>query len=183
MQALERTADENDYTFEILKAVLRVNDRQRRLLAERVVDYFGGDLTGRRIAVWGLAFKPNTDDVREAPSHVVIRELLAHGAEVAAFDPEAAETTRAVLGDVITYAPDDYSALEGADALVICTEWNEFRRPDFDKIRHLLKQPVIFDGRNLYDPKRMAEGGFDYFSIGRPHYAPVAHPVSINGKA
>lgn len=183
VQALERTADENDYAFEILKAVLRVNDRQRRLLADRVVDYFGGDLTGRRIAVWGLAFKPNTDDVREAPSHVVIRELLARGAEVAAFDPEAAETTRAVLGDVITYAPDDYAALEGADALVICTEWNEFRRPDFDRIRSLLKQPVVFDGRNLYDPVRMAEGGFDYFSIGRPHYAPVTHPVSINGKA
>ncbi|QXD14336.1 UDP-glucose/GDP-mannose dehydrogenase family protein [Rhodocaloribacter litoris] len=183
VQALARTAQAYGYDFEILEAVLRVNDRQRRLLVDRVVDYFGGDLTGRRIAVWGLAFKPNTDDVREAPSHVVIRGLLEHGAEVVAFDPEAIETTRAVLGDVVSYAEDDYAALQGADALVICTEWNEFRRPDFDRMRLLLKQPVIFDGRNLYDPVRMAEGGFDYYSIGRPHYAPVANPVSINGKA
>jgi len=182
VQALERTAKEHGYAFQILQAVLAVNDRQRSVLAERVVDYFGGSLAGKRIAVWGLAFKPNTDDVREAPSHVVIRGLLAAGAEVAAFDPEAVETTRAVLGDVIEYTPDDYTALVGADALVICTEWNEFRRPDFDKVRGTLNQPVVFDGRNLYDPQRMAELGFDYYSIGRPHFAPQVQPAYMNGK-
>ncbi len=125
-------------------------------------------LEGRTIAVWGLAFKPNTDDVREAPSHIIIRELLGDGAEVRAFDPEAVETTREVLGDAVHYAEDMYEALEGADALVICTEWYEFRRPDFEKMKSLLDRPVIFDGRNVYDPYRMAELGFDYFSIGRP---------------
>lgn len=182
VQALARTAGEYDYDFQILSAVLSVNDRQRELLAERIRDHFGGDLSGRRIAVWGLAFKANTDDVREAPSHVVIRGLLAAGATVAAFDPEAVETTRAVLGDVITYAEDAYDALQGADALVICTEWNEFRRPDFERMKAVLKAPLVFDGRNLYDPKRMAEMGFEYYSIGRPHVAPVGAPVAVNGK-
>lgn len=181
VQALAHTASEHAYDFQILQAVLRVNDHQRRLLAERVVDYFGGSLQGRKIAVWGLAFKPNTDDVREAPSHVVIRHLLAAGATVTAFDPEARETTRAVLGEAIRYETDAYQALHKADALVICTEWNEFRRPDFDKMHHRMSQPVIFDGRNLYDPQQMAENGFDYYSIGRPHYAPVA--LMMNGEA
>ncbi len=172
VQALARTAEDREYDFEILRAVLNVNDRQRGLLARRVVNYFGGSLAGTRIAVWGLAFKPNTDDVREAPSHVVIRGLLKAGADVSAFDPEAIETTRAVLGDLIEYARDAYEAAAGADALVICTEWNEFRRPDFDMLQRLLKKPVVFDGRNLYDPRRMAELCFDYHSIGRPHYYP-----------
>ncbi len=168
VRALERTARENGYDFKILAAVRDVNDKQRRLLADRVVQHFDGTLKGRRIAVWGLAFKPNTDDVREAPSHVVIRRLLDAGAEVSAFDPEAIATTRAVLGDAIKYAQDDYSALEGADALVICTEWHEFRRPDFDKVLKLLKRPLIFDGRNLYAEDTMKEYGFEYHSIGRP---------------
>ncbi len=179
VHALLRTANENDYDFEILRAVLDVNDRQRELLAQRVADYFGA-LDGVRIAVWGLAFKSNTDDVRESPAHVVIRGLLARGAEVVAFDPEAAHTTQQVLGQSITYAPDLYAALDGASALVICTDWNEFRRPDFQRVAGALKQPVIFDGRNLYDPKRMAEMGIDYHSIGRPHYAPSPAP-SRNG--
>ncbi|MEX2401286.1 MAG: UDP-glucose/GDP-mannose dehydrogenase family protein [Rhodothermales bacterium] len=172
VQALARTAGEYEYDFQILDSVLKVNDVQRALLAARVQEYFGGSggasLEGRTIAVWGLAFKPNTDDVREAPSHIIIRKLLDAGARVKAFDPEAVETTRAVLGDEPTYATDRYEALEGADALVICTEWHEFRRPDFEKMKEIMKRPVIFDGRNVYEPKRMAELGFDYFSIGRP---------------
>jgi UDPglucose 6-dehydrogenase len=172
VQALVRTARENEYPFQILEAVLSVNDHQRRSLADRVVDYFGGSLEGKHIAVWGLSFKPDTDDVREAPAHVVIRRLLEAGATVNAYDPEAAETTKAILGDSITYAPDSDAALAGADALVICTEWKEFRGADLEEVRGALSQPVVFDGRNVYDPERMAQLGFDYFSIGRPHYAP-----------
>lgn len=168
VKALKHTSDAYGYTFRILTSVLEVNDTQRRVLAERVIAHFGGSLEGRTIAVWGLAFKPNTDDVREAPSHVVIQTLLDAGAQVAAFDPEAIETTRAVLGDTVTYADDAYQALRGADALVICTEWNEFRRPNFEKMKALLSQPVIFDGRNVFDVDRMYEAGFTYFSIGRP---------------
>ena len=146
--------------------------------------YFDGSLAGRRVAVWGLAFKPNTDDVREAPAHLVIRGLLDEGAAVVAFDPEAMQTTREILGDAITYAENAYHALDGAEALIICTEWPEFRRPNFDKIKRLLKQPVIFDGRNLYNVQRMAEAGFDYHSIGRPHYAPHRTPeASADGRA
>lgn len=181
VQALARTADEYDYDFKVLRAVLDVNDRQREILAERVIEHFGGSLEGKKVAIWGLAFKANTDDVREAPSHVIIRGLLAAGADVTAFDPEAIETTRRVLGEDITYSDDAYDALEGADVLVVCTEWNEFRRPSFDKMRARLKQALVFDGRNLYDPKRMAEMGFDYYSMGRPHYTPVAQPIVLNG--
>jgi len=176
VKALARTAEEYGYAFQILKAVLDVNERQRRLLAERVYDYFDGQLEGRRLAVWGLAFKANTDDVREAPSHVIIRKLLEHGADLVVFDPEAMENTRAVFGDALTYAPGMYEALDGAEALIICTEWNEFRRPDFQRMRDRLARPLIFDGRNLYHPKRMAEMGFEYYSIGRPHYPPHANP-------
>jgi UDPglucose 6-dehydrogenase len=156
--------------------VLSVNDDQRRMLVDRISAYYDGDLQGKQIAVWGLAFKPNTDDVRESPAHVIIEGLLEAGATVRAFDPEAMETTRVVLGDRIAYVEEGYDALEGADCLVICTEWNEFRRPDFDRIRSLLNAPVVFDGRNLYDPKRMAEQGFEYFSIGRPYFKPVVSP-------
>ena len=168
VKALVHTADEHDYDFSILRAVLDVNDRQRGILAERIIAHFGGDLAGRKIAVWGLAFKANTDDVREAPSHVIIRALVDAGASVTAYDPEAIATTRQVLGDAIDYVTDAYRALDGADALVVCTEWNEFRRPDFDRIRKQLAQPLVFDGRNLWDPKRMAELGVEYYSIGRP---------------
>jgi UDPglucose 6-dehydrogenase len=181
VQALDRTADEYGYKFEILKSVLFVNDRQRHKLVDIVTEYFG-DVSGKHFAVWGLAFKPNTDDVREAPAHVVIRALVEAGATITAYDPEAIETTKAVLGDIAAYAEDDYSALKNADALLICTEWNEFRRPDFAKMKGLLKQPLVFDGRNLYEPKRMAENGFEYYSIGRPHVAPVRDSVSANGQ-
>lgn len=185
VQALARTAAENDYDFEILDAVLRVNDRQRQVLAERLITHFKGDIEGRKIAVWGLAFKPNTDDVREAPAHVVIQRLLDAGANVAVFDPEAMDTTRVVFGDAIDYADDAYDALDGAEALVICTEWHEFRRPNFERMRSRMQQLLIFDGRNVFNTRRMAEAGFDYHSIGRPHIAPetVKAGSSVDGQA
>jgi len=139
--------------------------------------------------MWGLAFKPNTDDVREAPSHVIIEGLLERGADIVAFDPEAIETTKVNFGDRIDYSEDMYAPLEDADALVICTEWHEFRRPDLNRVRESLKDPVVFDGRNLYEPSRMAEMGFDYFSIGRPHVArqedveAIEAALSENGQA
>jgi UDPglucose 6-dehydrogenase len=168
VSALLRTARANDYPFEILDAVLNVNDQQRRRLGERVVAHFGGSLEGKKMGIWGLAFKANTDDVRESPAHEVIRVLLDAGASVTAFDPEAAETTQAVLGDRIVYANSQEEAIDGADALLVLTEWNAFRRPDFDAVKRLLAQPVVFDGRNLYDPKDMIADGFTYFSVGRP---------------
>ncbi|MFQ5568331.1 MAG: UDP-glucose dehydrogenase family protein [Rhodothermales bacterium] len=171
VQALARTAEDHGYHFKILESVLDVNDSQRSVLVDKLRDYFGGSLAGRHIAVWGLAFKANTDDIREAPAHVVIRGLLAEGATVTAFDPEAMATTRAVLGDTIRYVENVYDALNGADALAICTEWHEFRRPNLEKMKARMKQPVIFDGRNLFKARRMAEAGFTYYSIGRPHYA------------
>ncbi|MFK7846873.1 MAG: UDP-glucose/GDP-mannose dehydrogenase family protein [Rhodothermales bacterium] len=175
VKALKQTADQYDYDFAILKAVLNVNEEQRRILVDRIMDYFDGDVSGKNFAVWGLAFKPNTDDVREAPSHVIINELIEKGASVTAFDPEAIDTTKAVLGDKLAYAEDRYSLLSDVDALIICTEWHEFRRPDFKKMRGLMKSSLIFDGRNLFKPERMAELGFEYFSVGRPH-----HPVSAS---
>lgn len=179
VQALSRTGRQHGYNFEILDAVLEVNDKQRRLLIDRMNDYFGGDLEGLKVAMWGLAFKPNTDDIREAPSHIVIKGLLDAGADIIAFDPEAMETTRAVFGDDISYADSMYSALDDADVLVICTEWHEFRRPDLNQVHDRLKKPIIFDGRNLYDGKRMAEMGFEYYSIGRPHYTPEKNKQAI----
>ncbi|NBC17424.1 MAG: nucleotide sugar dehydrogenase [Bacteroidetes bacterium] len=182
VKALAHTADAHGYDFQIIQSVLDVNDRQRRLLADRAIDYFDGSLDGRRIAIWGLSFKPNTDDIREAPSHVVIRRLLEAGAEVAAFDPEAIETTRAVLGDAIDYVDDAYAALDDADALLICTEWHEFRRPNFEKMRDRLKRPLIFDGRNVFNVDRMTDAGFEYYSIGRPQSAPDVVPTTmVNG--
>ena len=182
VQALHRTSRQNGYEFEILDAVLRVNDAQRRSLAPRIVAELGdaeGRLDGRRIAVWGLAFKPHTDDVRESPAHVLIRELTARGAEVVAFDPEARETTQAAFErepldgpGTLRYADRGYDALTDADALVIATEWPEFRRPTFERMRAALKRPLIFDGRNVFDTQRMAEAGFEYHSIGRPYIAP-----------
>jgi UDPglucose 6-dehydrogenase len=179
VQALARTGKQHDYDFQILNSVLDVNDAQRRMMADRISDYFDGDLEGKTVAIWGLAFKPNTDDIREAPSHIIIRELLERGATVQGFDPEAIETTRRVFGDAITYADSMYSALDGADVLLICTEWHEFRRPNFEKIHDALAEPVIFDGRNLYDLERMAEMGFEYYSVGRPHHPPERNPEAI----
>ena len=169
VQALKKTADETGYDFKILDAVLKVNDRQRKQMADRIIQRFRGSLEGKRIAVWGLAFKARTDDVRESPAHYVIRGLLEKGAEVVAFDPEAVETTRTVFGASIKYGSEPYEVLEGADALAVLTEWHEFRRPDFEKVRSLLKEAVVFDGRNLFKPARMKEMGFEDHSVGRPN--------------
>jgi len=153
----------------LLKAVEQVNDRQKGVLAESVIERFGEKLTGHLFAVWGLAFKPRTDDMRDAPAITVIERLLAAGAQVQAFDPEAMAEARKLFGERIQYAQRNYDALDGASALLILTEWNEFRRPDFQRVKDLLKQPVIFDGRNIYDPAELRKLGFDYYSIGRKH--------------
>ncbi len=169
VQALKLTSEQNGYQFETLDAVLNVNRRQYDKLPNWITDRFGEDLTGKRLAVWGLAFKAKTDDIRESPAISVVRALIARGATVSAFDPEAIANTRLELGDAIEYADGMYEALEGADALVICTEWHEFRRPDWDRMAEALKTKLIFDGRNLYKPQKVADLGFDYLSIGRPH--------------
>ncbi len=168
VQALQKTAITYGYDFKILDAVLDVNGDQQIKLANVLIDRFGGDLKGKHIAVWGLAFKANTDDVREASSIASIRLLLAAGATVTAFDPEARHTTAAILGDQIVYSDDRYSALDGADALMICTEWNEFRNPDFAFIKQKIASSLILDGRNLYDPQEVEKFGLQYISIGRP---------------
>jgi len=175
VQALTRTGREHQSPVRILESVLDVNDEQRHRLARQVAGRFDHTLADRRIAIWGLSFKPNTDDVREAPSHVVIQDLLDRGASIAAYDPEAIGPTRRRFGDAIDYGTDRYDVLSGADALAICTEWPEFRRPNLASVRTALRQPVIFDGRNLYDPARMADLGFEYHSIGRPHHRPAQH--------
>jgi UDPglucose 6-dehydrogenase len=168
VQALVHTAGEHRLDFGLLRAAEEVNDRQKHLLATRVKQHFGDNLSGRTFAVWGLAFKPRTDDMREAPSIVVIEELLKAGARVRVHDPEALENARKLFGDRVSYHRINYEALKDADALLILTEWNEFRHPNFQRIRTALKQAVIFDGRNLYDPALMKALEFHYFSIGRP---------------
>lgn len=168
LRALIQTGRENGVEMEVLNAVVAVNERQKHVMAERVVDHFGQDLSGRRFALWGLSFKPETDDMREAPSLVIIEDLLARGAEVVAHDPIAAEVARGILGDRITFVDNNYDALNDADALLIVTEWSQYRNPTFETIKERLKQPVLFDGRNLYRPERMRELGFVHYSIGRP---------------
>jgi UDPglucose 6-dehydrogenase len=167
VQALVHSATEHSLDFALLRATDEVNVRQKRLVAERVKQHFGPDLHGRNFAVWGLAFKPRTDDMREAPSLTVIEELLAAGASVRAHDPEALASARRVFGDRISYHENNYETLASADALIILTEWPEFRHPNFQRIRTMLKSPVIFDGRNLYDPSLMKALEFRYYSIGR----------------
>jgi UDPglucose 6-dehydrogenase len=165
--ALVNTATENGYDFKILKSVVSVNKNQIELFFKKISNHYGGNISNKHFALWGLAFKPNTDDVREAPSISLINYLLDAGATISAFDPEAVETTKSVLGNKINYAENSYKVLEGADALIIVTEWNEFRNPDFSKIKSLLKAPVVFDGRNLYDLDKMKANNFIYYSIGR----------------
>lgn len=167
VQALAKAAEENKYEFKILNSVMKVNEIQKKLLVEKVKKYFKGDIKGKRFALWGLAFKPETDDIREAPSLYVIDELLKEGASVTAFDPEAMNNVKALLGDKISYAENQYNALDGADALLIVTEWSVFRTPDFELLENQLKNKVIFDGRNLYDLQKMIDLGFYYNSIGR----------------
>ena len=167
VQALAKSSEENKYDFKILNAVMDVNEIQKTVLVEKVKKYFKGDIKGKKFAMWGLAFKPETDDIREAPALYIIDDLLAAGAQISAFDPEAAENVRALVGDKITYAKDQYEALKDADALLIVTEWSLFRTPDFTQVEELLKNKVIFDGRNLYDLQKMIDCGFYYNSIGR----------------
>jgi len=169
VKALERTARQVGYQASLLEAVEAVNDRQKERLFQKITRHFGEDLSGRTFALWGLAFKPNTDDMREASSRVLMEALWAAGAKVRAFDPVAEEECERIYGkrDDLTLCESPEQALEGADALAIVTEWNVFRSPDFDQIRQALKQPAIFDGRNLYDPEHMASMGFDYYAIGR----------------
>lgn len=173
--ALARTLNAMEVDASILDAVERVNESQKRLLTEMVVERFGDDLRGRMFAVWGLAFKPGTDDMREAPSLVTIRGLLERGARVVAHDPAALGAARRVLGDSIEYTDRNYDALSGADALLIHTEWHPYRHPDFARMRASLANAVIFDGRNLYAPGVMRELGFEYFSVGRRPIAPMAN--------
>lgn len=167
VQALGKTAQDFDYDFRILKSIMLVNEKQKIKLIPRVKEYFGGDLKGKTIALWGLAFKPYTDDIREAPSLYNIKALKRAGAKVVVFDPEAIANVKKEIGKKVKYASGMYEALEGADALMIMTEWPEFRTPDFNKMAEKLKNNVIFDGRNLYDLEEMKGQGFDYFSIGR----------------
>ncbi len=167
VKALIRTADENDYSLEVLKAVERVNNRQKSVLFDKVLKYFNGNLKGKKIALWGLAFKPKTDDMREAPSLVIVEKLLAAGVSVAAYDPVAMAEGKRILGDKIYFAKDEYDAVIDADALLLVTEWPEFRMPNFRVLRKLMNNKAIFDGRNIYDPEELAELSFDYFAIGR----------------
>ncbi|MBX9626929.1 MAG: UDP-glucose/GDP-mannose dehydrogenase family protein [Gemmataceae bacterium] len=153
--------------LKLMRAVDEVNDAQKRVLFGKVSAHFGGDLAGKTLAVWGLAFKPRTDDIREAPALTLIDDLLAAGAKVRVHDPEAMENVRAVYGDKVYYSDRPYGALEGADGLAVVTEWAEFRNPDYELIRRLLARPVIFDGRNVYDERVMAQYGFTYYGIGR----------------
>ncbi|HET9834608.1 MAG TPA: UDP-glucose/GDP-mannose dehydrogenase family protein [Vicinamibacterales bacterium] len=169
VKAMVKSADDHGYDFKILRAVESVNTGQKQRLVDKIVTHFGGEknVAGKTIAVWGLAFKPRTDDMREAPAITIIDRLLSLEAKVRAYDPEANETARGLFGDRITLCEKSYDALSGADALAVLTEWNNFREPDFEKIRKLLKTPVVFDGRNVYSPEQMRALGFTYVSIGR----------------
>ncbi|EIF30170.1 nucleotide sugar dehydrogenase [Burkholderia sp. Ch1-1] len=187
VQALIRTASESGHNLRILEAVEEVNDRQKDVLVQKITSKLGNDLSGRTFAVWGLAFKPNTDDMREAPSRRLIAELLARGAHVRAYDPVAVTEARRVFAMDLHDAPDQFArlafattqdeTLTGADALVIVTEWKEFKSPDFVHLKSVLKSPLIFDGRNLYEPDAMTELGIDYHSIGRPYAQPSELPA------
>jgi len=166
VQAMMHFASEKNYDFKILNAVEEVNATQKRRLFEKMQQHFG-DMRGKTVAIWGLAFKPKTDDMREAPSIPLVRSLTGAGAKVQAYDPEAAKVARTLFDGNVDYHPTNYDALKGADCLAIVTEWNEFRRPDFDRMKALMNSPVVFDGRNLFTPEQMKQQGFTYYSIGR----------------
>jgi UDPglucose 6-dehydrogenase len=156
-----------DFPLPLLAAVDKVNEAQKRVLYSKIKRHYGSDLKGKTLAIWGLAFKPRTDDIRDAPALTLIDALLAEGVRLQVHDPEAMPNVRALYGDRLVYCQRPYGTLEEADGLAIVTEWQEFRRPNFGLMRQLLRQPVIFDGRNLYEPKQMAELGFSYYGIGR----------------
>lgn len=169
VKALNFTSKEYDYPFKILEAVLAVNAAQKDLLVNKISTFFNGDLKGKKLAIWGLAFKPNTDDIREAPALLIIEDLQKLGAEIVAFDPVAMPAVQKFYPDLgIAYAENQYAALQGTDALVVVTEWGEFRTPQWEQLHESLQQKAIFDGRNIYDPERMVERGFYYASVGRP---------------
>ncbi len=168
VQALVKSAGEAEYDFKILKAVEKVNAMQKLHLVEKIKTHYSGALKGKHFALWGLAFKPNTDDIREAPALSIIDALVQQGASITAYDPEAMQNVKQLLGEKINYAPSQYQALEGADALIIATEWSEFRTPDFERIEKLLPSKLIFDGRNLFEVAKMQSMGYRYISIGRP---------------
>lgn len=172
VQALVKSADESAYDFQILKSVMEVNEKQKTVLVNKLLKYYNGNIKGKHFALWGLAFKPETDDIREAPALYIIDALLKHGAAVTVFDPEAQENVKAIMGDKIQYAKNQYDALTNADALLIVTEWTAFRNPDFGKMEEGLKNKVIFDGRNLYDLQKMIDLGYYYNSIGRKLLTP-----------
>ncbi len=174
VSALVRSGREVDYEFKIIDSVLDVNEGQKIRLVEKVKSYYG-DLTGMKFALWGLAFKPDTDDIREASALYMIKDLLDAGAQVVAYDPEAAENTKEIFGDRVAFASDQYEAMDGADCLLIATEWSAFRNPDFDRMKLLLKEPVIFDGRNIYGLDQMKSLGFYYNSIGRRTVTSFVH--------
>ncbi len=167
VKALIKTAQEHEYEFRVLRAVDDVNERQKRMLVKKIRRHFGDQMKNKVITVWGLAFKPQTDDMREAPSVAIINGLLELSVKVRAHDPIALANAKLLLSKEVGFYENNYEALKGADALVVVTEWNEFRRPDFDKMKSLMKKPVIFDGRNIYDPKVMKEKGFVYYGMGR----------------
>ena len=172
VKALQKAGRDAGYEFKILDAVIGVNKKQKTIQVPQILEHFGHDLKGKKIAIWGLAFKPETDDVREAPAIDVINALLEHGAEIEAFDPEAMPNIKKKFGKAISFGDHMYAPIENADALVICTEWSIFRSPNFEKVKSLLKQPVIFDGRNLYNTQDMEREGFAYTSIGRNKVKP-----------
>lgn len=167
VKALAKTSIEKESEMQLLTLVDKVNDRQKTVMVDKLLKYYNGDIKGKTFAVWGLAFKPNTDDMREAPSVLIIRKLLENGAVVKAYDPEAMETAKFYLDDTVSYVTDQYSVLENADALLIFTEWNEFRNPNFERLGNVLNEKLIFDGRNIFTPQKMKELGFTYYSIGR----------------
>ncbi|TBO39897.1 UDP-glucose dehydrogenase family protein [Pedobacter kyonggii] len=167
VQALVKSSDDYAYDFQILKSVMEVNERQKTILVDKVLKYYKGDIKAKHFALWGLAFKPETDDIREAPALYIIDALVKNGATVTVFDPEAMTNVKNVIGDQVNYAKNQYEALEDADALLIATEWSVFRNPDFEKIDNILKNKVVFDGRNLYDLQKMIDLGYYYNSIGR----------------
>ena len=167
IKALLKSCNDSGYRFEILNSVVQINQEQKTKIYPKLLNYFKGNLSAKRIAFWGLSFKPNTDDLREAPSLFMIEKLKNHDVDIVVYDPEALDNSRSILGDSVRYGEDQYSILSNADALVICTEWEVFRNPDFTKMKNLMKEPVIFDGRNLFNLKEMNSKGFYYSSIGR----------------
>ncbi len=167
VNALIKTSVEKGSEMRLLSLVDRINKEQKQVLVTKILEHFENDIKGKKFAIWGLAFKPNTDDMREAPSIVIINELLKHGAVISAYDPAAIENTRFYIGNTIEYSKDEYASLKDADALLVLTEWNEFRNPDFGIVEAELKNKLIFDGRNIFDPAKMAELGYTYYSIGR----------------